>query len=139
MKFLVIDDEQPIRETLEMFLREKGYEVVCSEDGESGLEAVRSERPHVVILDIRLPRMSGLEVLKKIKAMERDIRVIMITAYHDMGTAIQVINLGAFEYLQKPIDLEAFEIIIKKVVINRQVNNQLERMDREGFPEQKTS
>ncbi|MBN2467805.1 MAG: response regulator [Deltaproteobacteria bacterium] len=116
MKFLIIDDERSIRETLEMFLREKGYAVACSENGERGLEAVESEHPDVVILDIRLPGVSGLEVLKKIKAMERDIMVVMITAYHDMGTALQVMTMGAFEYIRKPIDLDAFEIVIEKVV-----------------------
>ena len=80
------------------------------------MEAVKKERPGIVILDIRLPRMSGLEVLKKIKGMERDISVIMITAYHDMETAMQAINMGADEYVRKPIDVDEFEIIIDKVV-----------------------
>ena len=84
MKILVVDDEQPIRETLEMFLREKGYEVVTSEEGGKALEIVQRERPDIVILDIRLPGMDGLEVLQRIREKTEGIPVIMITAYHDM-------------------------------------------------------
>ncbi len=126
MKILVIDDEQPIRETLEMYLREKGYEVIISGDGEGGLDAVRREQPEIVILDIRLPGMDGLEVLRRIKAINHDISVIMITAYQDMETIIQAMKLGAYEYVHKPIDVDEFEITIDKVVNNRRLSSRLE-------------
>ncbi len=126
MKILVVDDEQPIRETLDMFLREKGYEVVTSEDGGQGLEAVQSERPEMVILDIRLPGMSGLEVLQRIVGMGKGIPVIMITAYHDMETTIQAMKLGAYEYIHKPIDVDELEIAIDKVVNHQKLNTRLE-------------
>src|SRR4030042_5940959 len=96
MKILIIDDERPIRETLEMVLLEEGYQVASAEDGPGGLEAVRRERPEVVILDIRLPGMNGMEVLQKIKERHKDISVIMITAYHDMETTIQAMKAGAY-------------------------------------------
>lgn len=126
MKILVVDDEQSIRETLEMFLREKGYAVVTSEEGGTGLEAFRRERPDIVILDIRLPGMNGLEVLHRIMEEREDIPVIMITAYHDMETTIQAMKLGAYEYIHKPIDVEELEIALDKVVSNRSVNTRLE-------------
>ncbi|HSB07477.1 MAG TPA: response regulator [Thermodesulfobacteriota bacterium] len=118
IKILIIDDERPIRETLEMFLREKGYEVLTSENGERGLEAVQRERPNIVILDIRLPGMNGLEVLRRIKEKQDDIHVIMITAYHDMETTDQAMKLGAYKYIHKPLDVDEFEIAIEKVVSN---------------------
>jgi len=118
IKILIIDDERPIRETLEMFLREKGYEVLTSEDGEDGLKAVQSERPEIVILDIRLPGMDGLEVLRRIKEKQEDIHVIMMTAYHDMETTDQAMKLGAYEYIHKPLDVDEFEMAIEKVVSN---------------------
>ncbi|HSB07476.1 MAG TPA: sigma-54 dependent transcriptional regulator [Thermodesulfobacteriota bacterium] len=126
MKILIIDDDQSIRETLEMFLHEKGYEVITSEDGGKGLEAVQRERPDIVILDIRLPGMDGLEVLRKIKENGEDIYVIMITAYHAMETTIQAMKLGAYEYIHKPIDVDELEIAIEKVVNNRKLNTRLE-------------
>ncbi len=128
MKILVVDDEQPIRETLEMFLREKGYEVVTSEEGGKGLEAVQRERPDIVILDIRLPGMNGLEVLHRIMEEGEGIPVIMITAYHDMETTIQAMKLGAYEYIHKPIDVDELEIAIDKVVSNRNLNTRLENL-----------
>ena len=127
IKILIIDDERPIRETLEMFLREKGYEVVTSEDGERGLEAVHRERPEIVILDIRLPGMDGLEVLRKIKEKGEDIHVIMITAYHDAETTKQAMKLGAYEYIHKPLDADEFE-----VAIERAVNNLFDEMRQAG-------
>jgi len=116
MKILIIDDERSIRETLEMFLREKEYEVITAKDGERGLEAIQKERLDIVILDIHLPGMDGLAVLKKIKERGENTSVIMITAYHDTETAMRAIKIGADEYVRKPIDVDEFEIIIDKVV-----------------------
>lgn len=126
MKILIIDDEQPIRETLEMFLREKGYEVLTAEDGEKGLEAVQQERPDIVILDIRLPGMDGLEVLQRMKREVKDVSVIMITGYHDMESAIQAMKLGAYDYIHKPIDVDELEVTINKVVNALTLNSRLE-------------
>lgn len=118
IKVLIIDDERPIRETLEMFLREKGYEVATSEDGKEGLEAVQRVRPEIVILDIRLPGMDGLEVLRRIKEKGEETQVIMITAYHDTETTRQAMKLGAYEYIRKPLDADEFENAIEKAVYN---------------------
>jgi len=128
MKILIIDDERPIRETLEMVLLEKGHGVASAEDGPGGLEAVQRERPDVVILDIRLPAMNGIEVLKKIKERYQDICVIMITAYHDMETTIQAMKAGAYEYIHKPIDADELEIAIDKVAESLKLNNRLEEL-----------
>lgn len=118
IKILIIDDDHSIRETLEMFLREKGYDVATSEDGEKGLASVQRERPDIVILDIRLPGMDGLEVLRRIKEKEEGIHIIMITAYHDTETTKHAMKLGAYEYIHKPLDADEFEIAIEKVVDN---------------------
>ncbi len=118
IKILIIDDERPIRETLEMFLREKGYEVLTSEDGEGGLEALQNERPEIVILDIRLPGMDGLEVLRRIREAGEYIHVIMITAYRDAETTKQAMKLGAYEYIHKPLDADEFEVAIERAVNN---------------------
>ena len=129
IKVLIIDDERPIRETLEMFLREKGYEVVTSGDGEGGLEAVRRERPEIVILDIRLPGMDGLEVLRRIKEAGEGVHVIVITAYHDAETTKQAMELGAYKYIHKPLDVDEFEGAIEKAVNN--LFHEMRHADRE--------
>lgn len=137
MKILIIDDERPIRETLEMVLLEKGYQVASAEDGPGGLEAVRRERPDVVILDIRLPGMNGMEVLQKIKEQHKDISVIMITAFHDMETTIQAMKAGAYEYIHKPIDADELELAIDRVAENLRLNSRLKGLIKEISEEYK--
>jgi two-component system response regulator AtoC len=77
-----------------------------------------SERPEIVILDIRLPGMDGLEVLRRIREAGEDIHVIMITAYHDAETTKQAMKLGAYEYIHKPLDADEFEVAIERAVNN---------------------
>ena len=126
MKILVVDDEQSIRETLELFLQEKGFDVLTVEDGEKGLDAAEREQPDIVILDLRLPGLDGLEVLQRLKHHNKDISVIMITGYHDMESAIQAMKLGAFEYIHKPIDIDELNIAITKVEENLRLTSRLE-------------
>jgi DNA-binding NtrC family response regulator len=128
MKVLIIDDERQIRETLEMVLLEKGHEVAMAEDGREGIEAIRRERPDVVILDIRLPGMNGIDVLRKIKERDKNTSVIMITAYHNMETTIEAMKAGAYEYIHKPIDADEFEITIDKVAENLRLSSRLEEL-----------
>ncbi|MBN2467803.1 MAG: sigma-54-dependent Fis family transcriptional regulator [Deltaproteobacteria bacterium] len=139
MKILIIDDEKAIRETLQLFLQEKGHEVVCSADGEGGLTTVRTEQPDIVILDVRLPGVNGLDVLRKIKEMEESVSVIMMTGYHDMETTIQAMKIGAYEYIHKPIDIEELEVIIAKVINNRLLNSRLEDLIMEISEEYKVN
>ncbi len=107
-RILIIDDESSLLESLEMFLTEKGYEVDCALTAGEGLEKVPSFNPDVVILDVRLPDMDGLEALKRIHLRHKK-KVIIITAFHDMDTTIRAVKSGAFEYIPKPIDVEELE------------------------------
>jgi two-component system response regulator AtoC len=108
-RILVIDDEAPIRESLEMFLQEKGLSSKSAGSGGEGLAAFLAFRPQVIILDIRLPDISGLEVLKRIVEHEPDAKVIIITAYHDMETTIEAMRNGAYDYIHKPIDVDELD------------------------------
>ena len=109
---LVIDDEASIRESLEMFLREKGFVAHTASTGAEGLEAWRRYAPTVIILDIRLPDASGLEILKHITARDPDVKVIMITAYHDMETTIEAMRCGAYDYVHKPLDVDELDRVV---------------------------
>lgn len=108
-RILVIDDEPSIRESLEMFLTEKGLSVATAATGAEGLELWRRYEPRVIILDIRLPDMSGLDVLRAITSQDPDVTVIMITAHHDMESTIEAMRHGAYDYIHKPLDVDELD------------------------------
>lgn len=105
-KLVAIDDDPLVRRLLGQFFVEKGYTSVIVEDGITGLEAVQRERPDVVVLDNVLPDLNGLEVLKKIREVDRHLPVLFITAQGTSRTAIEAMKLCAFDYLPKPLDLD---------------------------------
>ena len=115
-KILIVDDEKSLLESLEMFLSEKGYEVDCAMTAAEALQKNNSFRPDAVILDIRLPDMDGLEVLRQLRLKVKKNNVIIITAFHDMDTTIKAMKLGACEYIPKPIDIEELEKAIERAV-----------------------
>jgi len=115
-KILVVDDEQLIRWTLEQHLVKEGYDVATVESAEKGLELINEEAPDLVLLDNRLPDMSGLELLEKINVQERGLMVIMITAYGMVETAVKAMKLGAYDYISKPFNLEEITFVIKKAL-----------------------
>jgi two-component system, NtrC family, response regulator AtoC len=114
-KILIIDDERSLLESLEMFLTEKGYTVACARSATEGLQQCRIFDPQVIILDIRLPDMDGLEVLQQLIRNGRK-NIIIITAFHDMETTIKAVKYGACEYITKPIDVEELERAIDKAI-----------------------
>jgi two-component system response regulator AtoC len=114
-RILIIDDERPLLETLEMFLTEKGYAARCAMSATEGLKQCTVFDPHVIILDIRLPDMNGLEVLQELIRNGRK-NIIIITAFHDMDITIKAMKLGAFDYIPKPIDVEELDRVIDKAL-----------------------
>ena len=116
MKVLIVDDQTAILESLSMFFLEKGYETLTADDGKEGLEKFESEQPDLVILDIRLPDINGIDLLKKMKGIHDPVFVIMITAFHDMEPTIEAMKYGAYDYIHKPIDINELEASVNKVV-----------------------
>ncbi|MHB8091610.1 MAG: sigma-54-dependent transcriptional regulator [Syntrophales bacterium] len=108
-KILVVDDECSIRETLTMFLSEKGHELSAASSGQEGIALFESFNPEVIILDIRLPDQNGLEVLSQMRSRNNLAKVIMITAFQDMDTTIQAMKRGAYDYIHKPLDADEIE------------------------------
>jgi DNA-binding response OmpR family regulator len=108
-RILVVDDEPEGVELLQEFLVAKGYEVLTASDGEEALRRVKEERPHVILLDVRMPRMNGLEVLKRVREMDHEVGVIMVTAVNEEETGHQALQLGAFDYITKPFDFTYLE------------------------------
>jgi len=109
---LIIDDDPLIRKTLSSYLSKEGFEVVLAEDGEEGLQKYDECLPDLVILDIRLPDIDGLEVLRKIKEKTENASIIIMTAYDDMKTTVEAIKSGAFEYMVKPLDFVELDLTI---------------------------
>ncbi len=115
-KILVIDDDASIRETLDLYLTEEGYKVEIAETGTDGLNKYVKNPADVVILDIRLPDVDGFSVLEDLKEENENVKVIMITAFHDMETTINAMKGGAFDYIHKPVNVDELDIAIKKAL-----------------------
>ena len=113
MKVLIIDDERAIRNSLGEILTEEGYEVDTAEDGAVALEKVGKEKFDVIFCDIKMPGMDGVEVLDKLMAMGLDSAVVMISGHADIETAVECIKMGAFDFVQNPLDLNRILITIK--------------------------
>jgi two-component system, chemotaxis family, chemotaxis protein CheY len=117
-KILVIDDEQGIRDLLDTLLRRKGYDVVLAESGRQGLELFRRERPDVIVLDLKMPEMDGLTVLRQIKNLDPGKPVIILTGAGTAEAEQQVRALGVTEYVEKEFSLHLLGDSLKRLLNN---------------------
>jgi two-component system, response regulator, stage 0 sporulation protein F len=108
-RILVVDDEESVREVLAEYFTEKGYEVSTAEDGRQALEVVDRERPHLVLLDIRMPGEDGVETLRRLRQVAPSVSIIMVTANNDVERARETLKLGALDYVAKPFDFVYLE------------------------------
>ena len=113
MKILIIDDERSIRNSLKEILADEGYEVDIAENGATGCAMVDKEKYSVIFCDIKMPEMDGMEVLGRLTEMGIDSAVVMISGHGDIDTAVECIKKGAFDFIQKPLDLNRILITIK--------------------------
>ena len=125
MKILVIDDERAIRNSLAEILTDEGYDVEVAEDGAAGLAKAESEKYSVIFCDIKMPNMDGLEFLDAIREKGIDSAIVMISGHGDISTAVECIKKGAFDFIEKPLDLNKILITIKnatdKVTLMKEV------------------
>lgn len=124
-KILIIDDNKLILRTLKGTLTKVGYIIIEAEDGEAGLLLVRTEHPDLVITDFQMPGIDGLEVLSKIRKLYISLPVILLTGFGDVVLTIKSIQLGAFDFLEKPIDPEQLKTTIKLALNSVKVSNSL--------------
>ncbi|TET75071.1 MAG: sigma-54-dependent Fis family transcriptional regulator [Candidatus Aminicenantes bacterium] len=122
---LIIDDDPLIRKTLTSHFSKEGFEVLLAEDGNEGLQKYEESFPDLVLLDIRLPDMDGLEALRKIKERKKNACIIIMTAYDDMKTTVEAVKSGAFEYLVKPLDYVELDLTIDKAFQMRNLEDKL--------------
>ncbi len=108
-RVLIVDDEPDAVELLQEFLSAKGYDTLTASNGEDALHLVKTERPHLILLDVRMPKMNGLEVLRQVRQIDQEVGVIIVTAVNEEETGRQALKLGAFDYIVKPLDLDYLE------------------------------
>jgi two-component system, NtrC family, nitrogen regulation response regulator NtrX len=113
MKILVVDDERSIRNTLSEILGDEGYEVEVAEDGPTALQMAEKEKFGVIFCDIKMPGMDGIEVLEKLTESDTDAAIVMISGHGDIATAVECIKKGAFDFIEKPLDLNRILITLK--------------------------
>jgi DNA-binding response OmpR family regulator len=108
-RVLIVDDEPDAVEFLRGFLTAKGYEVLAASNGENALRRVKEERPHLILLNVRLPDMNGLEVLRQVRQIDHEVGVIMVAPVNEEETGRQALKLGAFDYITRPLDFKYLE------------------------------
>lgn len=124
VKILVIDDDPSIRNMLEIVLKKSGYDVTCTDSGKSALEKLKKETFDLIISDIKMPDITGIDLLKKIKAINPEIPVILITAFASANDAVEAMKLGAEDYVTKPFNLDELRIIIHRALYKRSMEKE---------------
>ncbi len=135
-KILIVDDEISTTETLQGFLKKKGFDVTAEHDPETAVELIREKEYDLMIADYRMPKMNGLELIQKVREIDPVVAIIMISAYGKIETAVQIMKSGASDYLTKPIDLKELLLLIDKCIENRNLlveNRQLKDILQERF------
>jgi two-component system response regulator AtoC len=124
-RILVVDDEHLIRWSLEQSLKKQGYDVMTAASGEEAIRQVQEDAPELMLLDIQLPGMDGLAVLEKTKEIDSEILVVMVTALGVLETAVKAMRLGAYDYINKPFNLDELSIIVRKALETRQLRKEV--------------
>ena len=108
-KILVVDDEPAVCDMLKKFLTKKEYKVSTALSGKEAIKKVKREKPHIILLDIKMPHMDGIEVLQRIREIDKKAGIIMITAVKDNDVGKKCMEMGAYDYVTKPLSLEYLE------------------------------
>src|SRR3954466_7628910 len=121
-RILIVDDDRSIRELLSMHLEERGFGVDSAATGAEGFRMAEQSPPAAIVLDMRLPDASGIDLIPELKKRAAEAPVLMITAHHDMATTILAMKAGAFDYIHKPIDIQAFDLALDRALEVRRLS-----------------
>lgn len=122
---LIIDDEKTLARSIKLFLLEQGYEAEVAEDSETALRLLSEMHPDLVFLDVRLPHVHGIELLRTIREFDAHIYVVMMTAFGSIEGAVEAMKLGAFDYLKKPVDLDELKILLERAQADLRLRQEL--------------
>ena len=128
-KVLIIDDDESMLETLASYISGNNYTVITALKGTEGVGLIKKERPDLVITDVRMPVVNGLDILKKAKDTADNLPVVMITAFDDNESIIKAMQLGAYDFLDKPIEKEKFNLVVKRALETKRLSEKLEVFD----------
>jgi two-component system response regulator HydG len=131
VRVLVVDDEPAARGGLEKLLRSEGFSVDAADDGTSGLAAATEHPPDVVVTDLKMPQMDGVELMKKLHETDPSVPVIVATAFGDVANAVHAMRAGAADYLTKPIDFDALVVAIERAIERRNLRVETENLRRQ--------
>jgi len=131
LAILIVDDEPHLPHQLARFLKKQSYKVSIAADGEAGLRELQNQSFDLVLLDLRLPRLGGLEVLAQIRDMDEDLPVIILTAYGDVHTAVEAMKLGALDYLLKGFDLDELLLVVQRALEKSAMSRELRQLRQE--------
>lgn len=131
LSILIVDDEPHLPHQFARFLRKRSYQVYTAADGEAGLQAVRENTIDLVLLDLRLPKLGGLEVLRRIRELDNELPVVILTAYGDVQTAVEAMKLGASDYLLKGFDLEELLLVVQRALETSAMSRELRQLRKE--------
>lgn len=113
---LVVDDDEGLREGLSRLLEDEGYQVLCADNGDRALEIIRQTHIDLILTDMRMPGMSGIELLKNVRAVNERVGVIILTGYGEIESYIEAMNFGAMEYVSKPFKVNELKFIVNKIL-----------------------
>jgi DNA-binding NtrC family response regulator len=128
---LIVDDDEVMRQTLSDVFVKVDYDMVTTGSGKEAIALIQRQLVDLVLLDIRLPDMDGIAVLKKIKEIDTDLMVIMMTAYSDVQTAVIAMKAGAYDYINKPFELDELKLLIQKALETQSLRNEVRRLKRQ--------
>src|SRR5271169_1928852 len=128
-KILVIDDDSEVRNVFSKFLKDEGFSVTAASGGREALSILAREIPDIILLDLRMPDMDGISVLKEIKETDPELPVIMITAHGDVSVAVEAIKRGAYDFLCKPPDFDHLVLVINRAVQKRSLDKEIKQLD----------
>ncbi len=129
-KILVIDDERPIRSTLKEILEFEKFKVDTAEDGKQGLEMVLANQYDLILSDIKMPKMDGMEVLEALMEKGIEVPVVMISGHGNVETAVEAIKKGAYDFIQKPLDLNRTLVTLRNALDRKEIVKEVKKLKR---------
>ncbi|MFE8117375.1 acetoacetate metabolism transcriptional regulator AtoC [Brenneria goodwinii] len=130
-RILIVDDEESVRRMLTAVFSNDGHHVICSGDGQSAISVYREQQPDIVLMDIRMPNVNGINALKRMREIQQDIPIILMTAYAAVETAVEALRLGAFDYVIKPFELDELKLLMSRALQLRDMKQEINLLHRE--------
>lgn len=125
---LIVDDEKNMRNSIARVLKHSGYSVRMADSGETAIGQIKQSQPDLVLLDMALPKMDGLETLRQIKNISKQVVVIIITAYGSVENAVSAMKLGSYDFIRKPFNIDFLRMVVEKALENKQLKKEIEKL-----------